>query len=103
MHAAEAIMLDNWCRRDQYKSLKTSSSAWLVTYDFTSEKPKQSETLDALSQFRRVHQVNMIYGFMSCSCNFRNRYGIDCPHVYHVVSQSKHFKETNNYHISVRW
>ena len=33
---AEAIMLDNWCRKDSYKSLKTSSSIWLVTYDFDS-------------------------------------------------------------------
>ena len=27
---AEAIMLDNWSKRDQYKSLKTFSSTWLI-------------------------------------------------------------------------
>ena len=40
MPIAEAIMQDKWCRKDLYKSLKTSSSAWLVTYDFDLVKIK---------------------------------------------------------------
>ena len=40
---------------------------------------------------------------MLCSCKFRNRFGIDCPHVYHVVCQSQEFKEPTHHHISVRW
>ena len=59
----------------------------LVRYEFASEKPKKSETLDSLPQFKRVHQVNITDGFVSCFCKFRSRYGINYPHVYHVVSQ----------------
>ena len=40
---------------------------------------------------------------MCCSCKFRKRFGIDCPHVYRVVSQSQEFKEPTHHHISVRW
>ena len=34
----EAIMLDNWCRKNLYKSLKTSLSTWLITNELDSEK-----------------------------------------------------------------
>ena len=52
---AEAIMLDNWSRKDSYKSLKTSSSTWLVTYNFDIEREKkESKTLYDLPQFKRV-------------------------------------------------
>ena len=83
--------------------MKTPSSTWLVTYDFDSEKSKQSETLYTLPQFIRVCQVNITDGFMSYSCKFRSKFVIDCPHVYQVVSQSQQFKETNHHHISIRW
>ena len=86
---AETIMLDNWCGKNFYKSLKTSSSTWLVMYDLDSEKRKQSKTLYELPQFVRVRQVKIADGFMYCSCNFRNGFGIDYPRAYHVVSQSK--------------
>ena len=72
-------------------------------YVFDSEETKQSKTLYELPQFKRVQQVKITDGFMCCSCNFRNRFGIDCPHVYHVVSQSQEFKEPSHHHISVRW
>ena len=96
----EAIMLDNWCRKNS-KRLKTST--WLVTYNFDSEKIKQSKILYELPQCERVQQVKITDGFMCCSCNFWNRFGINCPHVYHVVSQSREFKEPGHRHISVRW
>ena len=50
----EVIMFDNWSSRDLNKSLKTSLSMWLVTYDYTSEKPKQSETQNILPQYKRA-------------------------------------------------
>ena len=31
------------------------------------------------------------------------RYGIDCPHVYHVISRSKEFEESSHHEISVCW
>ena len=76
---------------------------WLETFDFESEKIKQSEILDPLPRFKNMYQVNITNGFMSCSFKFWNRYGIDCPHVYHVKSQLKQFKESNHHHISLRW
>ena len=51
---AESIMIDNWCRKDSYKSLKTSSLTWLVTYNFDEEQKKESKTLYDLPQFKRV-------------------------------------------------
>ena len=42
---AEAIMLENWCKKDSYKSLKIFSSTWLMTYNFDLEKTKQSKSL----------------------------------------------------------
>ena len=40
---------------------------------------------------------------MCYSYNFRKRFGIDCPHVYQVVSQPQEFKESSHQYISVRW
>ena len=78
-------MLDYWSRRDSYKSLKIYSSTRLVTYDFL----KDTETLSPLPKFKKLREVNISDGFIYCLCKFRYRYGIDCPHVYHVVSQTK--------------
>ena len=38
-----------------------------------------------------------------CSCHHRQRYGIDCVHLFHVVSQAKEFDEPNHHHINVQW
>ena len=40
---------------------------------------------------------------MYCNCKYRNRYGIGCPDVYHVISLSKEFKEPSHHDISVHW
>ena len=78
--------------------MKTSSSTRLVVFDLDSEQTKQRKTLYSLPQFKRDCQVKITDGLMSCSCNFKSRFGIDCPHVYHVVSQSKEFKERSHHH-----
>ena len=57
----EAIILDNWMKRNCYKSSKTSSSMWLVTFDLENENPKESLNL---SKFKRVCQVNITNGYM---------------------------------------
>ena len=59
MPKAEAIMLDNWCRKDSYKSLKTSSSIWLVTYDFDLVKIKQSKTLYELPRLNSKELMDL--------------------------------------------
>ena len=56
-----------------------------------------------MPEFKRVCEVNIINGYIFCSCKFRNRYGIDCPHVYHVISQAQNFDKPNHHDISVRW
>ena len=40
---------------------------------------------------------------MYCSCKYRTGYGIGCPHVYLVISQSKEFEEPSHHDISVCW
>ena len=66
-------------------------------------RKKQNRVKLRMSCLNLKVQVKITDGFVSCSCNFRNRFGIDCPHFYHVVSQSQEFKEPSHHHISVRW
>ena len=83
--------------------MKISSTKWLVTYDYNSDSHKESETLSPLPRFKRIRKVNISNAYIYCSCKYRTRYGIDCPHVYHVVSQSKEFDEPSHHEVSVCW
>ena len=68
-----------------------SSSKWLVTYDYTSDSHKESETLCPLPRFKRIREVHICNGYRYCSCKYRTRYGIDCPYIYRVISQKKEY------------
>ena len=48
-------------------------------------------------------EVHICNGYIYYSCKYQTRYGIDCPHVYCVISQSKEFEEPSNHDISVCW
>ena len=85
------------------KSLKISPLKWLVTYDYNSNSHKESETISPLPRFKRIREVNISNGYIYCSCKYRSRYGIECPHIYHVISQTKECKELSHHDISVRW
>ena len=37
------------------------------------------------------------------SCHYRQRYGIDCAHIFHELFQAKEFQEPNHHHISEQW
>ena len=100
---AEAITLENWYNKDSYESLKMFYQHGLWRMILIRKKTKQSKTLYELPLFKRVRQVKITDRFMCCSCNFRNRFGIDYPRVYHVVSQSQDFKQHSHHHISERW
>ena len=64
---------------------------------------QKSETLCLLRRFTRIREAHICNGNMYCSCKYRNRYGIDCPHIYHVINRSKKFEETSYQEISVCW
>ena len=67
MPIAEGIMHDNWTKRYSYKSLKITSSTWLVTFDFESEKSKESLTLYELPKFKRVCWEQIWNWLLSCT------------------------------------
>ena len=81
--------------------MKISPSKWLVTYDYNSNE--KSETLGLLPIFKRIRVVHIRNGYIYCSCKYRTRYGIDCCHIYPVISQSKEFEESSHHDISVLW
>ena len=99
----KSILYHNWTNWFSYKNLKISSSKWLVTYDYNSDSHKESKTLCPLPRLNRIREVHICNGYMYCSCKYRNRYGIDCPRVYHVISQSKEFEVPSHHDISVCW
>ena len=100
---ADSILFQNWKKRLCYKSIKISSMKWLVTYDVDNESHEESKTLSPLPRFKRVRKVYFEDGCLFCSCKHRQRYGIDCGHIFHIMSQAKDFEEPNHHHISVRW
>ena len=76
---------------------------WLVIYDFENENHQESKTLCPLPRVKRVRKVYFKDGCLFCSCHHRQRYGIDCAHIFYVLSQAKEFEEPNHHHISVQW
>ena len=74
-----------------------------MSYEFENEFHEESETLCPLPRFKWVQKVYFKDGRLFCSCHHRQRYGIDCAHIFHVVSQAKEFEELNHHYISVRW
>ena len=99
----ESILSQNWINRFLYKSLKISPSKWLVTYNDNSDSHNESETLSPLPRFKRIREGHICNGYIYCSCKYQTRHGIDCPHVHHVISQSKEFKEPTHHDIGARW
>ena len=99
----ECILSQNWINGFSYKSLKILPSKWLLTYNYNSDSNKESETLYSLPRFKRIREVHICNGYIYCSCKYRNRYGTDYPHIYHVISQSNVFKEPSHHDISVCW
>ena len=75
---------------------------WLVTYDLENEIHEESETLSPSPRFKRIRNVYFKDGCSFYSCHHRQRCGIDCAHIFHVVSQAKQFEEPNHHHISVQ-
>ena len=45
-----------------------------------------TKILSQLPRFKRIREVHTCNGYTYCSCKYRTRYGIDYPHVYHVIS-----------------
>ena len=77
------------------QSIKMSSMKWLVTYVLENDNHVESETICLLSIFKRIRKVYFKDGCLFCSHHHRQRYGIDCAYIFHVVSQAKELKESN--------
>ena len=73
-----------------------------MTYDVENNNHEESETLSFLPRFKRVHEVHFCDEYICCNCQYRKRYEIDCPHIYHIVSKGTHFEEPNHHHVSVQ-
>ena len=100
---ADSIIFQNWTKRLCFKRIKLTSMKWPVTYDFKDENLEESETLSPLQRFKRVWKVYFKDGCLLWSCHHRQRYGIDCSHIFHILSQHKELEEQNHHHISVQW
>ena len=100
---ADSILFENRTKRLCYKSIKVTLMNWLVTYDLENENHEETKTLCPLPRFKKIQQVYCKYESLFCSCHHRQRDGIDCAHVFHVLFQIKEFEESNHHHISVRW
>ena len=120
------ILQTSWKRRVLYDSCRVSKNTWMVLYDSAKEdfiendkssknkkgRKKSSKLLTAVEgnkkcsiipRFARVRKVTLTDNVLRCSCCYRDRYGIDCAHVYHVVSSFNNYTEPSHHDCSVRW
>ena len=57
-----------------------------LTFDLENENHEESKSLYPSPRFKRVQKVYCKDGCLFCSCNRCQRYGIDCAHVFHILS-----------------
>ena len=65
--------------------------------------PLKCPDIGLLPRFRRIRTVTRKDGLLYCSCCFRQRYGIDCSHIYNVVSQFQSYTEPSHHECALRW
>ena len=129
-----AMVQDSWFRKNQYQSIALSPTKWLVipiglpsgkfeeegkplytTKNSITErkagKPidpcigkSEKKFTDFCPRFKRVRTIELVNNELQCSCCYRKRFGIGCPHEYHIVCKYYNtYDEPSHHECSVRW
>ena len=83
---AEYELMQAKLRQQLYMCCRSSMLCWEVAYTYPAES-QQLKTI--IPSFRRKRLVQMsLDGYLTCSCNYFQTFGLGCPHMLRVISRT---------------
>ena len=95
----EQLLTAQWKSKDQYDTVRINTTTWLVKYI----EPLEVEYKTIYPLFKRIRQVVFEKHVFKCSCQYFERFGIPCCHIYAVMSTLNGYKGPKLRDVSVTY